>query len=281
MTLRYYLAAAAWVPVGAALGVLLARRPGDEWVGRLIVAHSMSLLLGWIGLTITGTLVTLWPTMLRTRIDDRAERLAGQALPIFLLAITLLVIGPLTASRPLSVAALGIYLGALAWWGRALVAPLRRRPPSDVSTMSVTLALVWWVVLLVLAAVHIGRAGSWVEVDHGYGRIAAVAAFGFGLQMLIGALSYLIPVVLGGGPSVVRAVQRQFERWGVARIVCLNLAVLTWLVGLPVPVQLALRVLGVVAAALFLPVAVAGFVVRIRARSRRRPGGAPPRGASA
>src|SRR5688572_13594129 len=39
-----------------------------------------------ICLTMTGTLVTLWPTMLRTRMDDRAERLARQSLPVFLTA---------------------------------------------------------------------------------------------------------------------------------------------------------------------------------------------------
>ena len=132
--------------------------------------------------------------------------------------------------------------------------------------MSVSLALVWWVVVIVLAAVHLGRARTWAGVDRGYATIATIAAFGFGLQLLLGALSYLIPVVLGGGPGAVRAVQRQVDRWGVARIVCLNLAVLTWLVDLPAPAQVALRALGVLAAALFLPFVGAGFVVRVRAR---------------
>ncbi|MDA8439265.1 MAG: hypothetical protein M0Z51_10475 [Propionibacterium sp.] len=272
VTLRYYLAAAAWVPVGATLGVLLARRPGEEWVGRLVVAHSLSLLLGWIGLTVTGTLVTLWPTMLRTRIDDRAERLAEQALPVFLLAITVLVIAPLAGSRALSVTALVLYLAGLVWWGRALIVPVHQRPPGEVSTMSVSLALVWWVVVLVLAAAHIAHARTWTAVAHGYGTIAAVAAFGFGLQLMVGALSYLIPVVLGGGPSVVRAVQHRVERWGVARIVGLNLAVLTWLIPVPDPVRIALRTFGVVAVALFVPIMVSGFVARVRAMRRPHPG---------
>ena len=74
ITVRYYLAAAACLPVGAALGAWLARGLDDERHGAVLVAHSMVMVLGWIGLTVTGTLVTLWPTMLRTRIDDRAER---------------------------------------------------------------------------------------------------------------------------------------------------------------------------------------------------------------
>ncbi len=74
ITVRYYLAAAACLPVGAALGAWLARGLDDEQHGGVLVAHSMVMVLGWIGLTVTGTLVTLWPTMLRTRMDDRAER---------------------------------------------------------------------------------------------------------------------------------------------------------------------------------------------------------------
>ena len=82
VTVRYYLAAAACVPVGATLGAWLARGLDDERHGAVLVAHSMVMVLGWIGLTVTGTLVTLWPTMLRTRMDARAERLARQALPV-------------------------------------------------------------------------------------------------------------------------------------------------------------------------------------------------------
>ena len=38
--------------------------------------HGDSLAVNGVGLTVVGTLVTFWPTVLRTRMDDRAERLA-------------------------------------------------------------------------------------------------------------------------------------------------------------------------------------------------------------
>lgn len=73
-TVRYYVAAAALLPVGAGLGTILARGLADPLHDQLVLAHAAINLLGWMGLTIVGTLVTLWPTMLRTRIADGAER---------------------------------------------------------------------------------------------------------------------------------------------------------------------------------------------------------------
>src|SRR5699024_691682 len=66
-TVRYYIAAAVMLLVGVTFGVLLAHGIGGGLVWRLGLAHATANVLGWVGLTITGTLVTLWPTMLRTR----------------------------------------------------------------------------------------------------------------------------------------------------------------------------------------------------------------------
>ena len=93
ITVRYYIAAAACVPVGAALGAWLARGLDDERHGAVLVAHSMVMVLGWIGLTVTGTLVTLWPTMLRTRMDDRAEASPGRPSPLLLSGLAVLASG--------------------------------------------------------------------------------------------------------------------------------------------------------------------------------------------
>lgn len=92
---RYYLAAAACLPVGATFGAWLASGVDEEWRGRLLIAHTMVNLLGWIGLTVTGTLITFWPTLLRTRLDERAERLARQALPLFGAGLLVMPVGAL------------------------------------------------------------------------------------------------------------------------------------------------------------------------------------------
>ncbi|HEX7716887.1 MAG TPA: copper oxidase, partial [Marmoricola sp.] len=80
-TVRYYVAAAALLPVGLTLGTLLARGLGDPQHEQVMVAHVAVNVLGWMGLTVVGTLVTLWPTMLRTRVAAGAERAAQVALP--------------------------------------------------------------------------------------------------------------------------------------------------------------------------------------------------------
>jgi len=77
-TVRYYVAAAALLPVGALLGVLMARGLGDPWHAQVVLAHETVNVLGWMGLTVVGTLVTLWPTMLRTRVAEGVEAAAGR-----------------------------------------------------------------------------------------------------------------------------------------------------------------------------------------------------------
>ncbi len=52
ITVRYYIAAATSLVIGAGLGATLASVPDDPWHGRLLLAHTMANLLGWVGLTV-------------------------------------------------------------------------------------------------------------------------------------------------------------------------------------------------------------------------------------
>lgn len=80
-TVSYFVAATLALPVGIALGVLLAQPSLDPaWPARLYIAHVAVMLLGWVGLTVVGTLVTLWPTMLRVQVVPGAERAARRGL---------------------------------------------------------------------------------------------------------------------------------------------------------------------------------------------------------
>src|SRR5690625_6256427 len=65
------------------MGVWLARvglSAADH--SRFYISHVSLNLLGWVGITVLGTLVTLWPTALRTQLHERAEKQARRALPI-------------------------------------------------------------------------------------------------------------------------------------------------------------------------------------------------------
>lgn len=197
ITVRYYLWAAVSLLFGIALGVTLAAQWEDPWQGRLLIAHALTNVLGWIGLTLTGTLLTLWPTMLRTRMDPAAEKVdptgAARAAPAGCW-------WPTSAPWP-------VCLGwrQLAWlatcpvWSCGLsecgVRPrtvprgnsLRLRWPQGWAG--------WWPVWFGQGCSWSG-APDWVTVreDFGWSAVAFAAA---GVQVLSGALSYLLPSVLG------------------------------------------------------------------------------------
>lgn len=269
--IRYYVAAAACLPVGAGFGAALAWGLDDRWHAALLVSHTMTMLLGWIGLTVVGTLVTFWPTVLRTRMDDRAERLARQALPALLVAIAVVIVGSLAALRPLSVAGLILYAAALIWWGRSLVAPLRAKPPREFAAASILAAGVWGCVAILATAVHIGNSDD-VALASGYSMLASLWVVGFLLQLVTGALSYLLPSVIGGGPRVVRAGAAEFDRFATVRLVVINGGLLAWVAPLPGWVKVTVSLLVLAALVAFLPLMVRGIRASVAERRRAAAG---------
>ena len=253
ITIRYYLAATACLPIGATFGALLARGPDDGLRGRLLVAHTLTMLIGWIGLTVAGTLVTLWPTMLRTRIDARAESLARQALPGLCSAVALVVAGALLDLRPLVVAALLLYAVGLGWWGRALWRPARHAPPREFGTWSVSAGLCWLVFAVLWVAGTVAWQSDWRSVVDGFTPATVGFAAGFGAQLVHGALTYLVPSVLGGGPTIVRSAGLAMDRWGAARIVVVNGGLVIALLPAPSTVRTVVSALAVSYTHLTLP----------------------------
>lgn len=266
VTIRYYLAAAACMPVGATFGVLLARHPADPWHSRLLVAHSVTMALGWLGLVVTGTLVTLWPTMLRARMDGRAETFARQALPGLLAGLVAAVAGALADLRPLAVIGLLAYAAGLGWWARALIAPARRSVPRRFATVSAACALTWFVASIVGVATLVALQPDWTSVGGRYESVAVALAVGFALQLVLAALSHLVPSVLGGGPSAVRAGLARFERGAPTRVVGHNLGLLLFLLPLPDATRAAAAVVVGLCVAAFLPLTVLAVLASVRAR---------------
>ena len=266
VTVRYYLWAAASLVLGAGLGVTLAWGWPDPWHGRLLVAHALANVLGWVGLTLTGTLLTLWPTMLRTRLDPTAERWTRQALPVLTSAIAVAVGGALVGIG--LIAGLGVlaYLSGLLLWGRGLWHPLRKSPPREFGPASVAVGLLWMVFGLTWAGWLLATAPDWQVVREGFIWPAAVLGAGFGVQVLTGALSYMLPSVLGGGPSVVRAGQAWFNRAGAFRLIAINGGLVLWLMPTPSWVKVTGSLLALFAAASFLPLMVLGVRASVAAR---------------
>ena len=271
MCIRYYIAAACCLPVGAGFGATLALGLSDRWHARLLVAHSMTMLLGWVGLTVVGTLVTFWPTVLRTKMDDRAEKLARQALPILLGSLVVIIACSLLGVRAGSVLGIIGYLVGLIWFGRCLIAPVRRHPPREFASASILAAAVWSCVALILTAVHIGFSDDIALADQ-YPMVASVWVVGFLLQLVTGALSYLIPSVLGGGPRVVRAGAAWFDKGASLRLAVINGGLVLWLLPVPGWVRVTVSVAVLVALGSFVPILLAGTRASVRERRRAMSG---------
>jgi nitrite reductase (NO-forming) len=268
-TIRFYGVAAAMLPVGAALGVWMARGIDDPLHEQVLVAHIALNLLGWVGLTVLGTLVTLWPTMLRTRIAEGAEVAARRALPLLAASVVVVVGGALADARPLLAAGLAGYLGGIGLLAQPGWRAARGKPPASFPTWSVLAGVGWLSAALLVLVPAIGTARSWPEVGARVGSVTPLLGAGFAAQVLLGALSYLVPVVLGGGPAAVRAANRVLDAGGPLRVVAANLGLLVAALPVPSPVRVLVTMVVLASLGAFVPLLL--LAIRASRRARARP----------
>lgn len=229
--LGYVIAAACFV-VGAGAGVLLEWRPSDMVRG----VHVAFTVLGFAGITALSTLALMLPMVWRTQI--RSSRIE--------VAIALLTVGVVIV--PVSAVGLVVYvlgwLWAAAGWVREIATVLRDpRDRAGYAALTMAMSIVWLI-------------GGLIWYTVGYVRFGFTSApiptealvIGFIGQLLIGAMSFLLPSRMGGGPGAVRAGMYAHNRGAYYRVVLTNLGLL---VGFPV--------LAVASLAMFLP---AQFVSR-------------------
>ena len=260
VTVRYYLAAAGCLLLGATLGMILAWGWTDPWHGRLLVAHAMANVLGWVGLTMVGTLLLFWPTLLGAKLDPMAERWTRQALPVFGSSIAVAVLGALVGVS--YIAALGVvgYLCALGLFGRGLCRPARTNPPRQFPAASVAAGMVWLVVGLGWTGWLLATTSDWADVRASFGWAAAMLAAGCALQVLMGALSHLLPSVLAAGnPAVRDAAMLKMHKAGGFRIVTLNGGLLLWLLAPSSWLRVTGSMLALASAVAFLPLMILGL----------------------
>ena len=233
-TVRAYVGAACLLPLGAGLGAVMAFSPGEPWQGRLLLAHQLVNVLGFVGVTVTGTLLTLWPTVLRTRIELAAAKRSAGGLLGMLLAVVGATLGALFGSALLGCVFLVAYLGSFLWVAVTLVATARRaarqerRVPRPLFPILSISAGVAWFALTVLGLLVVW----WRSADQQLASSLAAADIqeftvpfvaGFLLQVLFGAMSYLLPVTMRGGPRSTSAALAAMSRFAVPRVVAYNL----------------------------------------------------------
>lgn len=270
VTVHAYVAAAAMLLPGIALGVLLSREAWDPVVEqRLLLAHASINLLGWVGLPILGTLVTLWPTMLRTRLVPSAERMARWALPLLIGGTLATAIGCLLDLVALVLAGMGAYLCGLAFTVLPMIQEMRQRPPASFAAWSVLAGVGWIFASLLSFAIAAPRPATLVRISD---MLLASAIVGGILQVLMGSLSYLLPVMMGGGPAAMRLRNIRVDRGVLPRLVLLNGA----LIACVMPTTTAIRIVasGIVLVAVAWTALLLAGSLRPRARSTTGASGA-------
>ena len=245
----FYLAAVVALLVGAVVGASMAFGV-DRWYARQWTTHVHIMLLGWIGLTVVGTLFTLWPTTNRERITPRSYGLAQRTLPALAAGLGIIVVGLLAASLWLTVAGFACYAVGV---GVAVVALWPQRRPAGPASWMLVGATVWLGVGVLIELIGLLATRS-VETLPGLveGTVIPLLVIGFVAQVLMGALTEMLPVLTAHGPGQRKAVISFLERGWYARIFLLNIAVP--LVAAHLPNQI--RLVGWAFAA----IAVAGFL---------------------
>ncbi|WP_448073157.1 multicopper oxidase domain-containing protein [Georgenia yuyongxinii] len=250
--------------------MLLARATTDADVqAQLYVAHVSTMLLGFVGLTVLGTLVVLWPTMLRTKMVPGAPLAAGRALWALVAGVLVVDAAALTGLRPLAAAGAAIYLTGVVVLARPMVTIARTKAPTSFAALSAAGAVAWFAFSVAALGVVVATAPSWPAAVDRFAFLIAPFAAGFAGQVLLGALSYLAPVMLGGGPSVVRAVNEEMDRAAVARVVALNLSLALFILPLPSLVRVTTSMLGLAVMVTFLVLLARAGLARRRAVRRR------------
>ncbi|HET7683872.1 MAG TPA: multicopper oxidase domain-containing protein [Marmoricola sp.] len=276
VTVRYYSAAGALLPVGALLGVLMARGLGEQAHARVMVAHVELNVLGWIGLTVLGTLITLWPTMLRTRMDEHAVAAGRTALLPLVLGLGLAVAGTLSGVRPLATVGLLAYAGGIVVLAGPFLRVARQKPPTHFPTWSVLSGVCWLAVLVVLMAGFVGTSPDWVTTHERIATLTPAFAVGFVAQVLLGALSFLLPVNTGKGPAGARAGNTAFDKGAALRVTATNTGLLVFLLPVPSAVRVTVSVVVLAALASFLPLMF--LALRASRAANAQPPAVVPRG---
>ncbi len=263
---RFYVAAGLFLVIGVTVGVVMARAAPPEAVhDRLYPAHLAFNLLGWVGLTVVGTVILLWPTVLHTRVSDTVDATARRALWLCIGGLTVTGAASLLDLRPLFAVGILVYLVGVAFVGVEGVRQARRSRQWTFASWSIAAAFGWFLFCTVAFGTVVVLASSWTAIASELGWLVGPFVVGFAVQVLIGALSYLLPVVLGGGPSVARRTARELDRAGLYRAAVVNLGIVVYLLPVPSFVKVVDSLMVFAVLAVFLVLALRAVVVSRKA----------------
>ncbi|MEV1145258.1 hypothetical protein AB0I76_16460, partial [Micromonospora sp. NPDC049799] len=121
--------------------------------------------------------------------------------------------------------------GLLDWAG--LLDVVTVEPPNAFAGWSLAAASVWLLAALGTDAATLLSADGPATAADRFDAVLLPLLVGFVAQVLVGALSHLLPMVLGGGPEPVRRRTALLERHGPQRVATANAALVVFV--LPTP----------------------------------------------
>ncbi|QYH19580.1 copper oxidase [Corynebacterium aquatimens] len=225
----FYVASAGCLVVGALLGAFLAYEVPGTWQGRVLVAHLMLNVFGFVGLAAGGSLTVLFPAMWRVQgtLTHQSAMLA-----IAGTGLGLAVAGALAGSGLAAGCGMGIYTASWAFALKTWIAALQsaqgeKKGRATYWSLSALSAVTWMVGSGIAMTTSLLAPGG--EAGYLYMPVLPLL-LGFAAQLLIGTMSYLLPTTMGGGPAATRAGLTELNRAGITRVVLFNVALICWLV---------------------------------------------------
>ncbi|QGU04348.1 beta-carotene 15,15'-monooxygenase [Corynebacterium comes] len=219
VTVPFYLTAGAFLVVAGLLGNFAGRGVGD-YAG-MIAGHSRAAIWGFAFLTVLGTVITLLPTLSGTRISDLARRRCTRALILHGLGLSAVIVAHILV-EPIwaGILQLLVVVAALLILQPVLAGVFSAGPTWSTSAVSVTAGLLWLIAVCAADAVST-LAGA--DPRHVTALlIPAFLAAGL-LQLVLGVLLHLLPVLVGGGRARVLRARAAADRAGMARVLLINL----------------------------------------------------------
>ncbi|MCB2411684.1 hypothetical protein LGT39_02330 [Demequina sp. TTPB684] len=283
--LRFYVAASAMFVIGCTIAgfltVALLDPSAPAWLldarDGLTLAHSITMVGGWLGLTIAGTLVTLGPTVLRTRMEGDASATAVRGLPWLAAAVagagTTAALGWMPATGAL-LAAYAVGLGV--WIGLPLARVMIAKGPREHAAWTLVGGIAWTGAGLLIIAALIARAEDPTSARDAVMAWIPVIGVAGPAQIFVGALTYLLPVVVGGGAATVRVGIAALETASTARLTVrtVSIALLVATTGIGADARWAWW--AAVAATFAADIVLMAVAGARQAKARRAAGGAVP-----
>ncbi|WP_313409564.1 multicopper oxidase domain-containing protein, partial [Aeromicrobium sp.] len=167
------------------------------------------------------------------------------------------------------------YAAGIALLARPFLAVARRKPPVHFPTWSVMAGVAWFACLVVACAAMVATAPDPAVAHDRISTLTPALAVGFVAQVLLGALSYLVPVNVGHSPAGTRAANTVLDRGAALRVAAANAGMVVFMLPVPSWVSVLVSLVVVVALASFVPLLFLARRAARRARTERAVGPRP------